>query len=116
MKSDGNITALNYNAHTIERIETAKHLPPHFAQSRGAVQAVSDMLRKSVKFLLPNCAELLDTARSQAHIELLKLPYPITALEAPWQKVDAVDAGYLDHYRSTKRIALCCSLTQHRRN
>ncbi|WP_421408101.1 hypothetical protein [Agrobacterium tumefaciens] len=109
METDENITALNYSAHAIESIkETLKRLPPHFAQSRDAIQAVSDMLRKSVKFLLPNCAELLDPMHvSQAHIDLLKLPYPITAFEAPWQKVDAVDAGYLDHYKSTRRIALC---------
>ena len=109
METGENITALNYSAHAIESMkEVVQRLPPHFVQSINAIRIVSDMLRRSVKFILPNCAELLDPSHvSQAHMDLLKLPFPLVAFEAPWQKTDAKDAGYLDHYKSTRRIALC---------
>ncbi|MBS3695812.1 hypothetical protein KGD90_31945, partial [Rhodococcus qingshengii] len=86
-----NITALNYSAHAIESMkEVVQRLPPHFVQSINAIRIVSDMLRRSVKFILPNCAELLDPLHvSQAHMDLLKLPFPLVAFEAPWQKTDA---------------------------
>ncbi|WP_318914437.1 hypothetical protein [Shinella zoogloeoides] len=48
--------------------EVVQRLPPHFVQSINAIRIVSDMLRRSVKFILPNCAELLDPLHvSQAH-------------------------------------------------
>ena len=109
METGENIAALNYSAHAIESMkEVVQRLPSNFVRSIDAIRVVSDMLRRSVKFILPNCAELLDPSHvSQAHIDLLKLPFPLVAFEAPWQKLDAKDAGYLDHYKSTRRIALC---------
>ena len=109
METGENVTALNYSAHAIEDMKViVQRLPPHFVRSVAAIRVVSDMLRRSVKFILPNCAELLDPLHvSQAHIDLLKLPYPLVAFEAPWQNTDAKDAGFLDHYKSTRRIALC---------
>jgi hypothetical protein len=109
MNTDENIAALNYSAHAIEDMkDMARRLPPHFVQSKAAIRLVSDMLRRSVKFILPNCAELLDPLHvSQAHVDLLKLPFPLVAFEAPWQNTSAGDAGFLDHYTSSRRIALC---------
>jgi hypothetical protein len=107
--NEENIVALNYSAHAIEGMkDVVNALPQHFVQSKRAIQVVSDMLRDAVKFILPNCAELLDPEHvSQAHIDLLKLPFPVVAFEIPWQKIDAADAGYRDHLKSTRRIALC---------
>ncbi|NSX94442.1 hypothetical protein [Agrobacterium tumefaciens] len=109
METGENIAALNYSAHAIEDMkEMVRRFPAHFVQSAAAIRVVGEMLRRSVKFILPNCAELLDPLHfSQAHIDLLKLPFPLVAFEMPWQKTDATDAGFLDHYTSSRRIALC---------
>lgn len=109
MEAGENIAALNYSAHAIEDMkDMVQRLPPHFVQSVAAIRVVTDMLRRSVKFILPNCAELLDPLHvSQAHIDLLKLPFPLVAFEVPWQKTDAKEAGFLDHYTSSRRIVLC---------
>jgi hypothetical protein len=61
METDEKVAALNYSAHAIEDMkDMVKRFPSHFVQSAAAVGAVADMLRESVKFILPNCAELLD--------------------------------------------------------
>lgn len=61
METGENVTALNYSAHAIEDMKViVQRLPPHFVRSVAAIRVVSDMLRRSVKFILPNCAELLD--------------------------------------------------------
>ena len=83
METGENVTALNYSAHAIEDMKViVQRLPPHFVRSVAAIRVVSDMLRRSVKFILPNFAELLDPLHvSQAHIDLLKLPFPLVAFE-----------------------------------
>lgn len=67
------------------------------------------MLRNSVKFLLPNCCELIDPEDfKQTHLDVLKLPYPCVAFEASWHKEgEHLRTGEFAETLSTKRIALC---------
>lgn len=68
------------------------------------------MLRESVKFLLPNCCDLIDPDElRQAHLDLLRLPYPLVAFEAPWEKGEdgLRQVGEFPQTPATKRIALC---------
>ena len=52
------------------------------------------MLSTAPKFLLPNCAELIDVENvRETHLELLRLPYPVTVFEAPWRKADITPAA-----------------------
>lgn len=73
---------------------------------------VTKQLRDSVKFLLPNCAELVDMDElRQAHVDMARLPYPVVALEAPWIWPDGAGGDKLGGIRSSKRIALCLTMS-----
>jgi hypothetical protein len=73
------------------------------------------MLSTAPKFLLPNCAELIDVENvRETHLELLRLPYPVTVFEAPWRKADITPAATVAGVQeslSTRRIALCWEMT-----
>lgn len=104
------IRALNYSAHAIDdlrRIEA--RIRDSWPSSSRAMRRVIDMLRDSVKFLLPNCAELIDPDElRQAHLDLLHLPFPLVAFEAPWETNDRLaQIGDFPQTPATKRIALC---------
>lgn len=69
------------------------------------------LLRESVKFILPNCAELVDMGElRQAHLDLARLPFPVVALESPWAFVGNEGDDKPGCHRSTKRIALCITM------
>lgn len=73
------------------------------------------MLRRAVKFLLPNCAQIVEEqSLREAHLELLRLPYPIVAFEAPRIKDDPVDSELngFQQSTSTRRIALCWEMDE----
>jgi len=112
------ITPVNYCTHAIEDLkETTKA-----ARARGLtitaarLETVAYMLATAPKFLLPNCAELIDTENvRETHLELLRLPYPVTVFEAPWRKEESVPAATVAGVQeslSTRRIALCWEMTQ----
>lgn len=80
------IDRLNYTTHAIEDIRLQQRefaklgiLPePH-------VDWVLDLLNEAVKFILPEHGELLDlTSFDQKHADLIKIPYPVTVIEAPF--------------------------------
>jgi hypothetical protein len=107
------ITPFNYCTHAIDDLKrTAKE-----ARSRGVeitasrIETLIEMLSVAPKFLLPNCAELIDTDNVRdTHLDLLRLPYPVTVFEAPWQKDEAFPLATVAGVReslSTRRIALC---------
>jgi hypothetical protein len=102
---------LNYCAHAIEDLRMfAGNLRGVAPRSAHAVGRLIDMLRDSVKFLLPNCCELIDPEdMKQAHLDLLRLPFTCVAFEAPWYKGDdgVRDLGGFIQTLATKRIALC---------
>jgi hypothetical protein len=110
-----NVKLYNYAADAIDSLQ-------QFAanvESRGdtgsaaATRRLVELLRKGEKFLLPNCAEIVDTASlGEAHLELLRLPYPVTVFEAQWEKDDPVTpyVNGMPQMRSSRRIALCWEL------
>lgn len=104
------VKALNYSAHAIEDLKKLAQANRYDApQSARAIQKVISMLRNSIKFILPNCCELIDPEDfKQAHLDVLRLPYPCVAFEAPWKKEgEHLRTGEFEETLSTKRIALC---------
>lgn len=106
------VLPLNYSAHAIEDLRVLQQTflqggAPHAARS---IATVIDLLRQSQKFLMPNCCELVDpNDLRQAHLDLMRPPYPVVTFEAPWMKSepDLESIGGIKQTRSTKRIALC---------
>ncbi|QGA52831.1 hypothetical protein [Pseudomonas brassicacearum] len=85
MDKTDHVRSLNYSTQALEQLEVS--LPLFGKNLRGTRVAhtfVVKQLRDSVKFLLPNCAELVDMSElRQAHVDMARLPYPVVALEAP---------------------------------
>ncbi len=111
MPTTHQVQPLNYCAHAIEDLRAfAGGLRPVAPQSAHALGRVIDMLRGSVKFLLPNCCDLIDPDdMKQAHLDLVRLPFPCVAFEAPWDKGEdgVLQVGEIPQTPTTKRIALC---------
>ncbi|CAB3770858.1 hypothetical protein [Paraburkholderia humisilvae] len=112
------ITPVNYCTHAIEDLrKTIKETRARgLTVTAARLETVIQMLAAAPKFLLPNCAELIDTENiRETHLELLRLPYPVTVFEASWHKEKIVPAatvaGVLETM-STRRIALCCEMTE----
>jgi hypothetical protein len=105
------VQPLNYCAHAIEDLRAlAGGLRAIAPQSAHVLDSLIDMLRQSVKFLLPNCCDLIDPDdMKQAHLDLVRLPFPCVAFEAPWDKGEdgVVQVGEIPQTPATKRIALC---------
>lgn len=110
MKHD-QIQALNYCAHAIEDLkETATAMRDIAPQSAYAMLRLVEMLKTSIKFILPNCGHLLDIKEvSQSNLDLIRLPYSCVAFEAPWVKEEEGPQWIGDYQQTpaTKRIALC---------
>ncbi|WLI87817.1 hypothetical protein Q4S45_13835 [Massilia sp. R2A-15] len=110
MKHD-QVQALNYCAHAIDDLrETAAALTQIAPHTARVLHRLIVMLRSCVKFILPNCCNLVETdALRQAHLDLMRLPYPCVAFEAPWFKEEDCPAylGEFEQAPATKRIALC---------
>lgn len=107
------IRPLHYCVNAIEQLEAAiptirKDMPG----IRSAHHLLVDLLRESVKFLLPNRAELIDmTELRQAHVDMARLPYPVVALESTWFLPDGEGSDKTSGIRSSRRIALCATMT-----
>jgi hypothetical protein len=104
------ITPLNYCAHAIDYLNSYPELMMHEnPESAHGLRCVLELLERSIKFVLPNCCELIDRdSLGQAHLELMKLPYPVVALEAPWDTGKApVELAGAEQTSAPKRIALC---------
>jgi hypothetical protein len=106
------VQTLNYSAHAIAELSAeARQIERRAPESAAITYRVIEALRASEKFLLPNRGELLDPyAIGPGHLELTRLPYPIVALEAPWEGVTGPlrsDVANIDLQPSTRRIALC---------
>ncbi len=101
------VDRLNYITHAIPDLrEFANGLRGQNSHSYLAVEWVIERLSYAVKFLLPDRADLLDLTIQQHHIDTLRLPYPIIAIEAPWSETPAIGQGLLKQEVSTRRIAL----------
>jgi hypothetical protein len=114
---DDQVQTLNYCAHAIEDLrEEAAMLAGLAPYSARVLWRVISMLQASVKFILPNCCSLVEPDEvRQAHMDLVRLPFPCVAFEAPWEKEEAGPA-YMGEFRMTlanKRIALCWDAPQY---
>ncbi|MBR8282509.1 hypothetical protein [Burkholderia vietnamiensis] len=112
------ITPVNYCTHAIKDLkESARGARINgLTVTAARLETVIQMLSTAPKFLLPNCAELIDTEHvRETHLELLRLPYPVTVFEAPWRKADTMPAATVAGVKeslSTRRIALCWEMTE----
>lgn len=112
------IQPTNYCSHAIDDIRDAvknmrsAHVVPKTAHR---AMVVVEMLQHAVKFMLPNCAQLVDElSLRESHLELLRLPYPLVAFEAPWIKEGEgeQELNGFEQSKSTRRIALCWELDE----
>lgn len=110
-KPNDHVQALNYCAHAIEDLlETEEMFRKIAPKSVPVIQNIIKMLQSSIKFILPNCCNLIDPEEMrQAHLDLIRLPFPCVAFEAPWEKEDEgpQKIGDFTQTPATKRIALC---------
>lgn len=106
------VQLLNYSAHALDELEALiPKIRADMPGIRDAHRKVVAYLRNSVKFLLPNCAELIDMGElRQAHVDMARLPFDVVALEAPWVLPDGEGGDKSHALRSPKRIALCMTM------
>jgi hypothetical protein len=112
MTGTNKIQSLNYSTHALEQLEA---LIPNIHKDKPGIyfahQFVVKQLHNSVKFLLPNCAELIDMSElRQAHVDMARLPYLVVALEAPWWWPDGGSEEKSKGLRSSRRVALCMTM------
>jgi hypothetical protein len=107
------VKPLHYSSHALEQFKQSvltvrKDMPGIL----NAFVAVVSLLEESVKFILPNRADLIDMEDlRQVHVDMARLPFPVVALEAPWIHLDGDGGDKSGGIRSSKRIALCMTLT-----
>lgn len=104
---------LNYAAHAVEQLHADRQrvIGGH-PELDSLYETVIELLCESIKFILPNRAELIDLSElRQAHVDMARLPYPVVALDATWTFADGRGGSKQGGERSTKRIALCMTLT-----
>lgn len=112
MRNEERIQALRYSTHVIEQLQSEiRTVRKDMPSIQHAHHVQIKLLRESVKFILPNCAELVDMGElRQAHLDLARLPFPVVALESPWVFVGNEGEDKPGCRRSTKRIALCIAM------
>ncbi|HFY6488603.1 TPA: hypothetical protein ACIIAE_004721, partial [Salmonella enterica subsp. enterica serovar Typhimurium] len=104
------ITPLNYTKEAIKDLSVMeKGLRSNAPLTSYIMRQVIDMLDSSVKFILPNCCDIIEPEEyRQTHFDLARLPYPVVTFEIPWFK-DNVETqiGDFNISPSSRRIALC---------
>lgn len=104
------IQPLNFSVHAIEDFtELARNLKRESPRSATALTKAAHLLQRAVKFLLPNCADLVDLkSLNENHLEMLRLPFPLVALEVPWKAESGrfIADGPMKEALSSKRIVL----------
>ena len=105
MTQNNQTNSPNYSTHAIECF--THYLPSLPPQEQSQFQHVISLLHKAVKFILPTNGCLFgdDFSKGYDIIDhtLLYLPYPIVALEYPYNLFNPKDKGFV---HSPKRIAL----------
>lgn len=102
------IETLNYSTHAVESMrDLARQSKPAPLVARRFIQ-LAELLEKAVKFILPPAGELLEVrSLSENHPDLLRLPFPLVALEYQMPPHGELLTGALAEVQSTRRIALC---------
>ncbi|AOJ61251.1 hypothetical protein WJ32_01445 [Burkholderia ubonensis] len=112
------VQATNYCSHAIDDIRRSVKVMRNariMAQTAQRATVIAEMLQNAVKFMLPNCAQLVDEeSLRESHLEMFRLPYPVVAFEASWITDKAVEneLNGFQQSRSTRRIALCWELDE----
>lgn len=108
--STDTIQPLNYTPEAIAQLKVMEQgLRSNAPYTSYVMRQVIDMLHDSVKFILPNCCDIIEPEEyRQAHLDLARLPYPVVTFEIPWVKDEPVpEVEGFPTLPSTKRIALC---------
>lgn len=110
MDKTDHVRSLNYSTQALEQLEVCLPLlSQDLPGIRTAHTFVAKQLHDSVKFLLPNCAELVDMNElRQAHVDMARLPYPVVALEAPWVWPDGAGGDKHGGIRSSTGCPWVC--------
>lgn len=110
--------ALHYATHAIDSLSRDRHATRDLLRDHGdepAVRAILAMMADAEKFILPDCADIIDLPMSSLPDDLspfLRLPFPITLLEIPWHPANGYFLQGSDPFLhtnvspSTKRIVL----------
>lgn len=108
------VKSLHYIAHALEQFKLeVRTVRKDMPGIRNAFMTVISLLQESVKFILPNHADLIDMEDlRQVHVDMARLPFPVVGLEAPWIHPDGGGGDKSGGVRSSKRIALCMTLTK----
>jgi hypothetical protein len=105
------IQAPNYIAHALGDLRKLEaEIRESAPQTAHAYRFLIELLLSSVKFILPNCCNLIDPEEfKQSHLDMVRLPYPCIAMEAPWQTEKELESSIagIPQSKATKRIALC---------
>lgn len=93
------ITPLNYTKEAIKDLSVMeKGLRSNAPLTSYIMRQVIDMLDSSVKFILPNCCDIIEPEEyRQTHFDLARLPYPVVTFEIPWFK-DNVETQLIYHH------------------
>lgn len=110
--NDEHIQALNYSAHAIEDLTAlaSQHGKLGYFGNAENLMSVAELLRRSVKFIMPNCGDLIHGENLKpVHLDLMRLPFPCVAFEAPWDNgmPGPRQIGRYEQVDAPKRIALC---------
>lgn len=104
------VQALNYTSAAIRDLKDAERgLLDQAPYTAYVLRQVIDLLDKSVKFILPNCCDIIAPEDyRQSHLDLARLPYPVVTFEAPWVKEEEDrEVNGFASLKSSRRIALC---------
>lgn len=91
--SSGRVLATNYAAHALDVLrDLDRQMPSTWQTSRSDLAVLQQLIKQSEKFLLPPNGELLLTSEYRDHFfDLLRLPYPVVALEIPVTHSDRLE-------------------------
>lgn len=101
------ITPLNYTKEAIKDLSVMeKGLRSNAPLTSYIMRQVIDMLDSSVKFILPNCCDIIEPEEyRQTHFDLARLPYPVVTFEIPWFWI----CPYISrHLLSLNPLLACC--------
>lgn len=104
---------LNYSRQIVDFFTSEKFIPFQNSPESGCIFDLVELLDQSVKFILPERGEILESISNEFKrdwIDLMFMPYPISAFEIPFNydglEVEQVD-GLAHQIEAPKRVALC---------
>jgi hypothetical protein len=85
----------NYAAHALDALRMIeREFAPKWITSKNDLNVLRGLIRKGEKFLLPANGNLLWTTDYKEHFfDLMRLPFPVVALEIPVTNSDSIDGS-----------------------